>query len=104
MHVMIGDRIYSSNDEPILVFFDSSENVQFRASAPATDIFCSWPQNWDRKVGEAWMKANEARLVAASKPMAVTPDNLKRLEEIRAKLPEFKFVDGNKDGSKGEKK
>jgi hypothetical protein len=87
MRIMVGDKIFSSADEPIMVLFDSGENTQFRTSQPNTDIFCSWPSTWDRKVGEGWMQANQSRLVAPPAPVIMKSEKSKKIDQLLSDRP-----------------
>ena len=63
MIVLIDDKVYNSNDKPIMVMFTIGELNDIKNSPPNNDIFCSWPVSWEKKDGIKWMRDNEKKLV-----------------------------------------
>lgn len=56
MKVKIGDKIYDSNQEPIMIIMDEQDkqnisNMDFRSTK-----YCSFPDTWDLNTIEVFMK------------------------------------------------
>jgi hypothetical protein len=55
MKVKIGNRIYNSNDEPIMIIFDIGEKGLVEDMRPQDMKFCAYPQGTDAKTIEHFM-------------------------------------------------
>jgi hypothetical protein len=49
MRVKIGDTIFDSSDEPILVIFEEEELEKIQVMAHGDNKFCAYPDNMDEE-------------------------------------------------------
>ena len=56
MRVRIGDTVYDSNDEPIMIILTPRDLHNLRYMAPDLRKYCSYPEGMDRDAIEKWMK------------------------------------------------
>jgi hypothetical protein len=58
MKVKIGNRIYNSNNEPIMIIFDIGEKGLIEDMHPQDMKFCAHPQGTDTKTIEHFMNGD----------------------------------------------
>jgi hypothetical protein len=59
MRVKIGETIYDSNEQPIMLIFDDGEQKLIGDMAPDLKKFCSYPPGRDPKDIEKFMEFGE---------------------------------------------
>ena len=56
MMVKVGDKIYDSNVEPIMVILSDSDKENISNMAPNRTMYCSYPDSCDADTIFEWMK------------------------------------------------
>ncbi len=57
MKVKIGEKIYSSEEEPLMIIFSDSDKVNIMDMAPEATRYASFPEGWGSEDEMlAWMK------------------------------------------------
>lgn len=56
MKVKVGNTIYDSDKEPIMLILSEMDRAQIANMHPEHTIYCSYPEKMDEKEVKEWMK------------------------------------------------
>lgn len=59
MKVKIGDKIYDSSKEPIMIIMDEQDKKNINNMVPEATKYCSFPDNWNLDTIKYFMKIKE---------------------------------------------
>ena len=55
MKVKVGDTIYDSNEQPVMVILTEKDKQNIAMMASTATKFCSFPESWDARKVQEWM-------------------------------------------------
>ncbi|KKL04225.1 hypothetical protein LCGC14_2618210 [marine sediment metagenome] len=57
MKIKVGDKVYDSSKEPVMVIFDQSDKESISNMAPVATMYCAFPEGTTQKDATKWVKA-----------------------------------------------